>query len=353
MANQTSVRSAYANLVSVMAKCFPNNCAHLKKLPKTQNLIADWQVLVGNRRVAERDVSLFHEPPLSSLGLSRLQKEGKLSPKSTTHIWGYIDQVLESMQPPKEVPAPKQHELQLFQSLLKGQNGGNGGDAQLQNMTSMLLGGLQGGSQDWGQLLKGLPELKDGDGFPEGFAESLAAGFPGGFPGGLPNGFEGPAGLGQIFNKLAGNPGFAAMLEKVKAHLSANPELAKMAEDVRAGGPESFINLAKTFKDKMEGSDDGPRSMVDALKNMMGGAADAPEVEQNVKDMMDKLPPTFKNKIASFGKQIEESEGDSFANALSLLGQHFNQEDLTNAAELLIPNIAQLIPNPAQAAAAH
>jgi flavodoxin len=174
---------------------------------------------------------------------------------------------------------------------------------------------------------------------------------------GLPNGFEGPAGLGQIFNKLASNPGFAAMLEKVKAHLSANPELAKMAEDLRTGGPASFINLAKQFKDKMEANADsaeGPRSVVDALKTMMGVGADVPGnegVEQNVKDLVDQLPPTFKNKIASFGKQMEESEGDSFANALSLLGQHFDQDDLTNAAELLIPNIAQLIPNPAQAVA--
>lgn len=339
MANQPSVRSAYANLVSALAKSFPNNCAHLKKLPKTQNLIADWQVLLNNRRVADRDVALFHEPPLSGLGLSRLQKEGKLSPKSTTHIWGYIDQVLESLQPPKEVAAPQPHELQLFQSLLQGQNGG---DMQMGNMASMLLSGLQGGQggpgegPDWQQLLNG---LSDGGGD------------------GLPNGFEGPAGFGQIFNKLAGNPGFAEILDKVKTHLSTNPELAQMAEECRTGGPASFLNLAQTFKAKMEANADlgeGPRSVVDALKSMMGVDAPGNEgVEQNVKDLMEQLPPTLKNKIASFGKQMEESEGDSFANALSLLGQHFNHDDLTNTAELLIPNIAKLIPNPAQAAAAH
>jgi hypothetical protein len=69
--------------------------------------------------------------------------------------------------------------------------------------------------------------------------------------------------------------------------------------------------------------------------------------------MMDKLPPEFKSKLNAFGEQVQEKEGDSFANMLGLLGTHFDQHELTNAAELILPNIAQLIPNQAQAAAAH
>jgi hypothetical protein len=370
MANQTSVRSAYANLVSALAKSFPNNCAHLKKLPKTQNLIADWQVLVDNPRVSQRDISLFHEPPLSALGLSRLQKEGKLSAKSTTNIWGYIEQVLQALQPPANA-------LQLFQSraegqgqsdlrleeLLAGLQAGAGQGAGLEQ----LLGGLQAGAGQGGEVALG--RLLQGAGL-----EQLLGGLQGaaaqggdvdlgrllqglGQGGGLPDGIEAPVGLGHIFSKLAGNPAFANILDKVKAQVSANPALAQMAEELRAGGPASFLALAQKFKGNMEAmaqAGDGPLSMTDVIKSLLGGNAPAGEqVEQNVKEMMDKLPPEFKSKLNAFGEQVQEKEGDSFANMLGLLGTHFDQHELTNAAELILPNIAQLIPNQAQAAAAH
>lgn len=363
MANQPSVRSAYANLVSALAKSFPNNCAHLKKLPKTQNLIADWQVLVDNPRVSQRDISLFHEPPLSALGLSRLQKEGKLSAKSTTNIWGYIEQVLQALQPPANA-------LQLFQSRLEDQGQS---DARLEELLAglqgggleKLLAGLRGGAGQGGleQLLGG---LQGGGGQGGGLEQLLGGGgdfdlgrllqsLPQG--GGLPDGFEAPAGLGQILSKLAGNPAFANILDKVKAQLSANPELAQMAEELRAGGPAAFLALVQKFKGNMEAraqGGDGPLSMTDVIKSLLGGNAPAGEqVEQNVKDMMDKLPPEFKSKLTAFGEQVQEKEGDSFANVLGLLGTHFNQNELTNAAELILPNIVQLIPNQAPAAAAH
>jgi hypothetical protein len=164
MAESPSVRSAYSDLVGVLAKCFPSKCAHLKKLPKTQNIINDWQVLLNNPQVAERDVELFHSPPLSALGLSRLYKEGKLTPNSQANIWGYIDQVLEAMQPPVEVPNPQ--ELRMMQSLLGGQQGGQQGGINLGNFAdlikgrladnpdlALMVGGLLESNGDFGSLL--------------------------------------------------------------------------------------------------------------------------------------------------------------------------------------------------------
>lgn len=97
------VRAAYSKLAEVLAQCFPNECAHLKKLPKTQAIVDDWTVLLDNPAYKERDLELFHKPPLSNLGLSRLLKAGKLSIKSQTNIWSYADRVLEALQP-VEIP---------------------------------------------------------------------------------------------------------------------------------------------------------------------------------------------------------------------------------------------------------
>ena len=151
MAEAPSVRSAYSDLVGVLAKCFPSKCAHLKKLPKTQNIISDWQVLLHNPKVAERDVELFHAPPLSSLGLSRLLKEGKLTPNSQANIWGYIEQVLEAMQPPVEVPNPQ--DLRLMQSIM----GGGAGGINLGNFADMIKGRLAD-NPDLALMVSGLLE---------------------------------------------------------------------------------------------------------------------------------------------------------------------------------------------------
>lgn len=152
MAEVQSVRSAYSNLVGVLAKCFPSNCSHLKKLPKSENIVNDWQVLLNNPRVAQRDVELFHAPPLSSLGLSRLYKEGKLTPKSQASIWGYVDLVLEALQPPPvDVPSPA--DMQLMRSVLSGrQDLGAEGGINLGNLAELVKERLHD-NPELGQML--------------------------------------------------------------------------------------------------------------------------------------------------------------------------------------------------------
>jgi hypothetical protein len=340
MANQTSVRSAYANLVTALAQSFPNNCAHLKKLPKTQNIVTDWQVLLNNARVGDRDVALFHQPPLSALGLSRLHKEGKLTAKSTAHVWEYVDRVLEALQPPVEVPSPQQ----LMQLV-----GAQGRDPNFQDLASSLFGDLQANS-DLAQLLSSIPEGKeDPSGNPAGIADMFAK------LGGN------PAGIADVFAKLAGNPAFASIMLTLKQQLSTNPELERLANQLRTGGPESILKLAKTFKDRMEAAGEAAaagegadQSVASILKGVLGGEGVnehiSPNLEHNLKNIMDQLPEHFKTKLGAFGAQVSEQEGNSFANVLGLLGSHFDQDDLTNVAEVLVPNITQLIPADARAA---
>jgi hypothetical protein len=316
MADQPSVRSAYANLVTVLAKSFPNNCAHLKKLPRTQNIISDWQVLLNNPRVAARDVALFHQPPLSALGLSRLQKEGKLTPKSTSHIWEYVDLVLESLLPPVEVPSP--YESQLMQ--LVSAQAQAGGDPKLGNLLTTLLGGLQA-NPDVTQLLKGITESKD-DG----------AGNP-----------AGPAGLADMISKLGSNPAFASILLKLKAQFSTNPDLERLANQLQSGGPESILNFANAFKHRLDAGELGEDSLPAIFQGLMGGEGGGAG-PAGVQNILDQLPENFKTKLTAFGEQVAGQEGNTIANALGLMGSHFDQDDLTNVAEVLIPHLSQMIP---------
>lgn len=324
MADQTSVRSAYANLVTVLAKSFPNNCAHLKKLPRTQNIVSDWQVLLDNPRVAARDVALFHQPPLSALGLSRLQKEGKLTPKSTSHIWEYVDLVLDSLRPPVEVPSP--YESQLMQ-LMSAQAGG---DPKLGNLLTSLLGGLQA-NPDVAQLLKGIPESKDD-----------AAGDPAGDPAGN------PAGLADVISKLGSNPAFGSILLKLKAQFSTNPDLERLANQLQSGGPESILNIANAFKHRLDAGELGEDALPGIFQSLLGGE-EGGAAPASVKNIMDQLPENFKTKLTAFGEQVAGQEGNTIANALGLMGSHFDQDDLTNVAEVLIPHLTQLIPAAAKA----
>jgi hypothetical protein len=295
MAEVPSVRAAYSDLVSVLAKCFPSNCAHLKKLPKTQNIINDWQVLVDNPKIAARDVELFHSPPLSSLGLSRLYKEGKLTPKSQTNIWGFIDQVLEAMQPPVEVPNPQ--DLRLMQSII-----GNEGGINLGNFADLIKGRLAD-NPELAQMVGGLLESK-------GDFRSL-----------LGKSGEGGADFKQA---LAENPDIFQALgdggEALKQGLAENPDIFQALG--QGGGDSSKI-----------------------LGGLMGALnGDPDEMAEKATNIFHMIPENLKEKLKTFSKDVTDKEGDPFANALSLLTTHFSAQDFQDVASAIVPNLGNLIP---------
>jgi hypothetical protein len=298
MAEAPSVRSAYSELVGVLAKCFPSNCAHLKKLPKTQNIINDWQVLLNNPRIAARDVELFHSPPLSSLGLSRLYKEGKLTPKSQTNIWGFIDQVLEAMQPPVEVPDP--HDLRMMQSILGGAGGLN-----LGNFANLIKGQLAD-NPELALMVNGLLESKGN------FGSLLNKGGDDN-PDAIPSEDGGDSGkrLGQVFQNL-----------------ESNPQLQ-----------DAISNLRQTSDD---GGGDSSK-LIGGLVGALGGKPDA-DLAQKANHIFELIPDNLKEKLKTFGKDVSEKGGDPFANALSLLTTHFNAQDFQAVASAIVPNLADLVP---------
>lgn len=297
MSDTPTVRSAYSNLVSVLAKCFPANCAHLKKLPRTELILKDWQVLVNNPKVSARDVELFHTPPLSGLGLSRLLKDGKLTPKSQVNIWGYVDLVLEAMQPPPiEVPSPA--DMSLMRSVLRGRADDQGeaqeGGINIGNLAAMvkdrlrdtpelaqMVGGLLGGGEG-GDLLSTVIQLKERVGSDPSFQKLFAEG----------DQHEGLEKLGQFMQDKLSDGDFASKLKG-------------FADLFQKGG-------------KLQGVD---------------------------QDFLGVLPESLKAKFQAFGEEVKGRDGDQVANALSLMTSHFDGGDLEEVANALMPHIETLFPD--------
>ena len=295
MSETPSVRSAYSNLVSVLAKCFPANCAHLKKLPRTEHILRDWQVLVGNAKVAERDVELFHTPPLSGLGLSRLLKEGKLTPKSQVNIWGYVDLVLEAMQPPPvEVPSPA--DMRLMRSVLSGR----ADDAPAQE-GGLNLGNLAFLVKD---RLRGNPELA------------------------------------QMIGGLLGGEGgdVLSTVNQLKESVGSDPSFQKLftGEDPHEG----IEKLGRFMQDKLSDGD-----FAGKLKGFADLFANGGKLEGMDQNFLGILPENLKAKFEAFGEEVKGRDGDHVANALSLMTSHFDGGDFEEVANALMPHIETLFPD--------
>jgi hypothetical protein len=332
MAEAQSVRSAYSNLVGVLAKCFPSNCAHLKKLPKSENIVNDWQVLVNNPRVAQRDVELFHAPPLSSLGLSRLYKEGKLTPKSQVSIWGYVDLVLEALQPPPvDVPSPA--DMRLMRSVLGGRSDcGADGGITLGNLSSIVKDKLRD-NPELGQMLGGFLDAKGGG--AEDQSQQLNV-----LMGTLAQSLGGGEGQRQQLEALlgqAGGPGGNVLA--LAEHFQSNPDIQRLVAGL-ADKHGDFDAIGKFLKDKVAGNGE-------LLSSLLENEGQFGDVASGVLEL---LPEELKAKFAAFGQEVTDQEGDVFTNALNLWTSHFNANDLQDVASAILPNLDKLIPKEQAAA---
>jgi hypothetical protein len=322
MAEVQSVRSAYSNLVGVLAKCFPSNCSHLKKLPKSENIVNDWQVLLNNPRVAQRDVELFHSPPLSSLGLSRLYKEGKLTPKSQASIWGYVDLVLEALQPPPvDVPSPA--DMQLMRSVLSGrQDLGTEGGINLGNLAELVKERLH----DNPELGAMLGSFLSSQGAPGAQGAAGAAG-------GAGVNLEQLGQLGQLFG------GEGLDLGSFAQRLQSNPDVLLFMANLKSKQGDMDA-IGKLLQEKVAGNGE-------FINNLLENEGQFGDVASGVLEL---LPEELKAKFAAFGQEVAEQDGDIFANALSLWTTHFNADDLQDVASAILPNLDKLIPKEQAAA---
>jgi hypothetical protein len=328
MAEVQSVRSAYSNLVGVLAKCFPSNCSHLKKLPKSENIVNDWQVLLHNPRVAQRDVELFHAPPLSSLGLSRLYKEGKLTPKSQTSIWGYVDLVLEALQPPPvDVPSPA--DMQLMRSVLSGrQDLGAEGGINLGNLAELVKERLHD-NPELGQMLGSFLGA-------QGAGAGTSAGAVGAGVGGANAAAVNLAQLGQL-GQLFGGEGLD--LGNFAQRLQSNPDVLLFMANLK-NKQGDMDAIGKLLQEKVAGNGEFINNLLEN-EGQFGDAASG---------VLDLLPEELKAKFAAFGQEVAEQDGDIFANALSLWTTHFNADDLQDVASAILPNLEKLLPKEQAAA---
>ena len=373
MAEVPTVRSAYSNLVTVLAKCFPSNCSHLKKLPKSESIVNDWQVLLNNPRVTQRDVELFHAPPLSSLGLSRLYKEGKLTPKSQASIWGYVDLVLEALQPqPVDVPSPA--DMQLMRSVLGGRaDFGQEGGINLGNLANLVKGRLHD-TPELGQMLGDLLSAKG----PSESGQPTQAGpsnldilklqqlFGGGNPdlhklqellgGGedqrqrveaLARYFEqanseSDGNLRSLAEQLQTNPVVQQLMAGLTdqegnfetiGNIVKNPAIQKLVAGLTDQNGD-FETIGKFVKDRVSGNGE-------LLNSLMENDVNFGEVASGV---LDSLPGELKAKFEAFAHDVSDQEGDFIANAMSSWASHFNAADLQGVAEAIIPNVNKLIP---------
>jgi hypothetical protein len=371
MAEVPSVRSAYSNLVTVLAKCFPSNCSHLKKLPKSESIVKDWQVLLNNPRVAQRDMELFHAPPLSSLGLSRLYKEGKLTPKSQASIWGYVDLVLEALQPqPIDVPSPA--DMELMRSVLGGRaDFGQDGGINLGNLASLVKGRLHD-TPELGQMLgdllsaKASPESpkQTGPAHPDILKLQQLLGGGGQNLHKLQELFGGGEDQRQRLEALMAsfsqaNSGSDGNLQAIAEQLQTNPLVQQLMAGLtdQEGNFETIGNIVKNpaIQKLVGGLNDQNgdfetigkfvkekvASNGELLSSLLENDANFGDVASGV---LDSLPEELKAKFATFAQEVSDQEGDMFANAMSSWSSHFNVADLQGVAAAIIPNLNKLIP---------